>query len=111
MYDSILVATNQFHSAAMREHQSLDRRPTDCPRVRTAEAWADDRSEAVSPSDVRRLLGDPDGGIAWRLDEAGEDPRSTIWSWVVETGGEATLAAGSPADHSYDSVSVPDSDA
>lgn len=101
-----LVATNQFHTAAMRDHQSHDRRPGDCSRCRTVEAWADDR-DSVAPADLRALFGDPADGIAWPLDGAGDDPRSTIWSWVVDTGGDAWHAPGSPDEVPYETVPVP----
>ncbi|WP_436909258.1 C45 family autoproteolytic acyltransferase/hydolase [Halosimplex marinum] len=106
--DNLLVATNQFDSAGMRAHQSVDRTPADCPRHCAVEAWADDREGVVGPADLRRLVGDPAAGVAWGLDGAEDDPRSTIWSWVVDTGaGSASLARGSPAEAPYESVAVP----
>ncbi|WP_135363961.1 C45 family autoproteolytic acyltransferase/hydolase [Halosimplex halophilum] len=106
--DHLLVATNQFDSARMRTHQSVDRTPADCPRHCVVEAWADDREGTVGPADLRRLVGDPEAGVAWGLDGAEDDPRSTIWSWVVDTGADsASLARDSPAEAPYESVAVP----
>jgi hypothetical protein len=103
----VLVATNQFHTAEMREHQPLDRRPVDCSRARTVEAWADGREAPVGPAALRSLVGDADAGIAWPIGEGGDDPRSTIWSWVVDTGGDAWQAPESPVEAPYETVAWP----
>lgn len=108
--DSLIAATNQFHSATMRAHQSLDRTPADCPRHCAVEGWTADREDAapITRADLRGLVGDPGAGVAWDLDDAGDDPRSTIWSWVIDTGvAEASLARDSPATVPYESVAVP----
>lgn len=106
--DRLVVATNQFDSATMRTHQSVDRAPTDCSRHCAVEAWVDDYEGAVGPDDLRRLVGDPERGVAWDLDEAGDDPRSTIWSWVIDAGADnASLSRDSPAEVSYEPVAVP----
>ncbi|WP_232343054.1 hypothetical protein [Halosimplex litoreum] len=93
----------------MLAHQSIDRTPADCSRYRAVEAWAAEREGSVGPADLRSLVGDPEAGVAWRLDEAGDDPRSTIWSWVVDTGADSvSFARDSPADVPYESVTVPE---
>lgn len=107
--DAVLVATNQFHTPEMADHQSLDRRPADCERYRAVASWAEGRG-SVGSADLRTLIGDPDGDIAWSLDEAGEDPRSTIWSWVIDTAGDAWHAPDSPAEVTYETVTWPASD-
>jgi len=108
--DRLVVATNQFESAKTRAHQSVDRTPAECPRYRAAEAWAADREDGdvIDTADLRTLVGDPATGVAWDLDETRDDPRSTIWSWVVDTGAvTASLARDSPATVPYEPVAVP----
>jgi len=102
------AVTNQFPSPSMREHQDAPRGPADCGRLDTLETLLEDRSEPLSLMDLQTAMGDPDTGVCWRLDEAGDDPRSTIWSWVVALGGgKARLARGSPVRTRYSPVAVP----
>lgn len=118
----LVAATNQFASPEMREYQSADRTPADCSRYRALEEWAADRHDGatggddgttdrdgvVDLDDLRALVGDPDAGVCWPLDAAGDDPRSTIWSWAIDAGADrGYLARDSPADTAYEAVSVP----
>lgn len=102
------VATNQFASSCMREHQSADRAPADCSRFRAIEAWAADHGGPVGVDDLQPIVGGPEAGVCWCVDEAREDPRSTIWSWTVDTSADVGYLAGdSPAETPYEAVSVP----
>lgn len=106
--DPLLVATNQFDSPSMRARQSVDRRLVDCPQYRAVETWGGGCEGPIDPADLRALVGDPEAGVAWGLDETGDDPRSTIWSWVIDTGADsASLARDSPDEVPYDPVAVP----
>lgn len=102
------AVTNQFPSAAMRTHQSLERHPDDCPRLQTAAALLADEGTDISLSSLQTAMGDPETGVCWPLDEASDDPRSTIWSWAMALGaGKARLARGSPVRTRYGPVAVP----
>lgn len=102
------IATNQFDSERMRAHQSSDRRPRDCSRYQQLQEVLGDGEGRIGREELRVLMGDPDRGVARRLDPAGDDPRSTIWSWVVAPSERAgSLARGSLVEHPYEPVSVP----
>lgn len=104
----VIAATNQFTSPAMREHQSTDRIPSDCSRYRALESWATDCDGPVDVDALRTVMGDPDADVCWPLDAAADDPRSTIWSWAVDTSADAGyLARDSPVETEYESVSIP----
>lgn len=109
-----IAVTNQFRSESMRAHQSVPREPADCPRLQTFESLLADgsgasaESDAVSLLDLQTAMGDPDAGVCWRLDETGDDPRSTIWSWAMALdAGKARLARDSPVRTRYEPVAVP----
>lgn len=106
--DGVAVATNQFASASMLEHQAGDRTPADCHRYATIDRWTD--AGELDLEGLRTVMGDPDAGVCWRLKEAEDDPRSTLWSWTAELGsGVAHLARDSPAETSYEPVALPES--
>lgn len=110
--DALVSVTREFHTASMREaYQSTDRTPADCERRRTVRAWFDERNGPITPADLQTAMGDPDAGMCWPLDERGNDPRSTIWSWVIDPAdGAGYLAEDSPVEVSYERTDVPATD-
>lgn len=105
--DGLVSVTNQFHTESMREYQSADREPDDCSRHRTLTEWFDRKEPEITFDALRTVMRDPDEGVCWRVGED-DDPRSTIWSWVIDPEVCAgRLAAGSPIETPYESVEVP----
>ncbi|WP_275040103.1 C45 family autoproteolytic acyltransferase/hydolase [Natrialba taiwanensis] len=99
--------TREFHTESMREaYQSTDRTPDDCARRQTVEAWFADQERPVSPADLQTAMGNPDAGMCWPVGDDG-DPRSTIWSWVIDPAdASGYLAADSPVETPYEPIKI-----
>lgn len=106
--DGVAVATNQFAGERTREYQSTGRAPADCQRHRTLTEWAGAHRGSIALADLQTAMGDPERGACWRIDDEGDDSRSTLWSWTAAPReGVAHLAADSPATTPYEPVELP----
>lgn len=107
--DEIVTVTRRFPTESMREYQSTDPSVDHyCSRLDEVEAWLEDRERPITVEDLRTAMSDPDIGACWPVDEERDDPRSTIWSWVMDPadyGG--SLAGGSPIETAYEPVTAP----
>ncbi|MCU4741281.1 C45 family peptidase [Natronoglomus mannanivorans] len=109
--DDIVSVTREFRTESMREYQSTDRTPADCSRRQAIAAWFDERERRVTAEDLQTVMGEPDVGVCWPIDERREDPRSTIWSWTIDPAERAGhLARDSPVETPYQAVRVPENE-
>lgn len=107
--DGWAAATRQFSSSTMREHQATDALPRDCARYAAIEDRVESGNGRMDVESVQRLLGDPEDGVAWRIDDfPGDDFRATIWSWAMNLDRAAlTLSSHSPATTAYEPIPFP----
>lgn len=106
--DGLVSATNQFNSKPMQEYQSSERTPAVCSRYRGVTEWFDEQDREISARNLQTEMGDPEVGVCWPVDEQHDNPRLTIWSWIIDPANRVGyLASESPVETPYKAVRVP----